>query len=884
MAAPRRWRQRAPACDDPTVSAELLERGAALEALESALVDAQAGAGSVVLLCGEAGIGKTSVVRAFHRRTRGRARVLVGACDDLLTPRTLGPLHDVVSSVPGGPLAAALRLGRDEVLTAVQDELSDPRLPTVLVVEDAHWADEATLDVLRYIGRRIADLPAVLLVTYRDNEVGGGPLLRFLGGLSGGAARRVTLSPLSREAVADWAGGTNLTTSNLYRLTRGNPFFVSEVLAGTAATVPPTVVDAVLARVRRLEPATQQQLHQLAVVPSQVELPLARTLVGDIGELGEAERHGILEVRARAVAFRHELARRAVEDSLPVSERIRFNERVLAALLEQAEPDLARVVHHAVQAGDDEAVVTHAPAAARQAAAAGAQRQAAGLYEKALDRHRLLGGEEHAATAEAYGWTLYHCDRVREGVVAATDAVRLREGLGDTEALAHALASLSVQQWSALQTGEALASGERAVRLLEDRGDSPQRIYALTFLGTLLVNIDRERDALAALDAALEMTEHTGFRRYEAVIRIFRGRASMQLNEPPGLVEADRGLELARAEADHQSVMMAYLNIVVGLWMVGRRDRMVRYLDGGAAYGRDREFHTLDRGRESYRHRLQILHGAWDQGEAGMRAILGGSEVENGLDRFAVPELARLAARRGGADAGTLLASARRIADRAWRLHTSVTTTLAELEYAWAGGRTGAAEATASAKALLPRLERVGQERNRGELLRWLRRVGEPVAGFDGCPEEFAAGLRGDWRAAAAAWEQIGAPYERALELAESDQVGPMTEALETFDRLRALPAAVRTRRRLRELGARRVPRGPQAATRANEAGLTGRQLEILRLLAEGRTNAEIAELLVLSVRTVDHHVSAVLQKLGVTSRKDAAAAARSRMGGSGVL
>ncbi len=256
---------------------ELLERGVALEALESALVDAQAGAGSVVLLCGEAGIGKTAVVRAFQRRTRGRARVLMGACDDLLTPRTLGPLHDVVSAVPGGPLAAALRLGRDEVLTAVQDELSDPRLPTVLVVEDAHWADEATLDVLRYIGRRIADLPAALLVTYRDNEVGGGPLLRFLGGLSGGAVRRVPLSPLSREAVAGWAGGTNLTTSTLYRLTRGNPFFVSEVLAGTAATVPPTVVDAVLARVRRLEPATQQRLHQLAVVPSQVELPLART-------------------------------------------------------------------------------------------------------------------------------------------------------------------------------------------------------------------------------------------------------------------------------------------------------------------------------------------------------------------------------------------------------------------------------------------------------------------------------------------------------------------------------------------------------------------------------------------------------------------------------
>jgi predicted ATPase len=239
----------------------LLERDAQLAALESALVRAGAGAGSAVLLSGEAGIGKTSVVRAFARTARGRARVLAGACDDLLTPRTLGPLRDA-ARVAAGPLAAAVSGGdRDEVLAAAVEELSDARGPTVLVVEDVHWADEATLDVLRYVGRRVSDLPAMLLLTYRDDEiVGDHPLQRVLGGLSGEAVHRLALAPLSRSAVASWAGGSEAASDALYRLTGGNPFFVSEVLASPRDAVSTTVVDAVLARVRQLDAATQRAL------------------------------------------------------------------------------------------------------------------------------------------------------------------------------------------------------------------------------------------------------------------------------------------------------------------------------------------------------------------------------------------------------------------------------------------------------------------------------------------------------------------------------------------------------------------------------------------------------------------------------------------------
>ena len=150
-------------------------------------------------------------------------------------------------------------------------------------------------------------------------------------------------------------------------------------------------------------------------------------------------------------------------------------------------------------------------------------------------------------------------------------------------------------------------------------------------------------------------------------------------------------------------------------------------------------------------------------------------------------------------------------------------------------------------------------------------RLGEPVEVHQGCPEEFAADLRGDWRAAAAAWERVGDPFERAVQLLDSGAVEPTLEALAVFDELGAKPAALLARRRLRDLGVRQVPRGPQATTRANPAGLTGRQLEILGLLADGLTNAEIAARLVVSVRTVDHHVSSVLQKLNVPTRREAA-------------
>jgi len=199
-----------------------------------------------------------------------------------------------------------------------------------------------------------------------------------------------------------------------------------------------------------------------------------------------------------------------------------------------------------------------------------------------------------------------------------------------------------------------------------------------------------------------------------------------------------------------------------------------------------------------------------------------------------------------------------------------VPTGLAHIEQAWLTGDHGTAGPYP--ELLLERTDRPGTLVWRGELLVYLRRLGYPAAPFPGCPEPYASALRGDWRAAAEAWLSAGAPYEQAVELAESGQVEPTLQALTILDGLGARPTAAMVRRRLRGLGVTRLPRRPQPGTLANPAGLTDRQLEILRLVATGLSNAEIAQRLVVSPRTVDHHVSAILQKIGVRTRRDAAA------------
>ena len=316
-------------------SDDLVERDDALAALAEAFADVRLGRGRVVLVVGEAGGGKSALVRRFAADVTNRARVRAGSCDPLSTPRPLGPLHDV--AVAGGRLSELVELGASpsDVFAALRDELAaEASSPSVVVVEDLHWADEATLDVVRLLARRAAALPVLLVVTVRSDLGRTHPVRILFGELATVAGvSRIELPPLSPEAVAAMAAGSGVDPDDLHKRTGGNPFFVTEVLSAGGAGVPPTVRDAMMARVATLPDEALDLLDVIALSPPAAEPWLVDGVLPACADLVEpCVATGLLVADRRGVAFRHELVRLALDDCMTPMRRTALHRRILAAL------------------------------------------------------------------------------------------------------------------------------------------------------------------------------------------------------------------------------------------------------------------------------------------------------------------------------------------------------------------------------------------------------------------------------------------------------------------------------------------------------------------------------------------------------------------------
>jgi DNA-binding CsgD family transcriptional regulator/tetratricopeptide (TPR) repeat protein len=859
---------------------ELVERSEQLRIMRGVFDSARRGAGCTVLISGEAGIGKTSLLRAFVDDLDRRARILWGACDDLSTPRMLGPFRDMASQ-PGHDLGDP-GLDRDRFIDALMAYLRRPASPAVIVVEDVHWADNASLDVIRYLARRVDGLPAVLALSYRDDELAPThPLRRIFGSLNHSAVRRVPLRGLSAESVGRLAAEAGLEPARVVSLVGGNPFYLAEVIASAGSWVPASVEDAVLTRVNRLSLAARELLQVLSVIPGGAGADLTEKLGEPLGQqLQDARRAGVLDESGGHVRFRHELARRAVEASLPHAQRIDCNRRVLEALLAMG-ADASLIVHHAAAAGDDAAVAGYAPSAAAAALAAKSYREAATLAALALERRPNTADPE--ATARLHGCAaraLFAINRLSEAAGHADQAVTIWDRMGARPVeLADALLISAALSTSVGKPSAAAAKAERALGVLEPLEPGPELALCYSTLGSQHCVRGEFASSIIWCDRAIEVADSLNLPEIRARALSYRGLARLSTGDDGGFGDMRDGVVLAQ-QVDHGDYLStAAHNLGVALIRTERHVEAKVYLDIAERAARE---HGLTRAAffiEGKQCQILMLRGEWEPAERRLRALLA-AEGDPGAN--AAPPLSflgRILARRGEDQADEVIERAWSLASATGEQQKMASAGGARIEAAWLRGDDEAVRRLG--RELVELAIGIGHPYLHAEALRYLRRVGTDVTAFPGCPPAFAAGLAGEWSRAAQLWTQADNPYEMALELLEAPQPTAAFEGLRTLDRLGASAAAARARRWLHERGVTGIPRGARRRTLANPGALTDRQLDVLRQAAEGLTNAQIAARLVVSKRTVDNHMAAILLRLGVSSRQQAVRALQGRPGGS---
>jgi len=849
----------------------LLEREDALAALHGAYSECLAGSGRIALVSGEAGIGKTSLVRVFCDSLSDATRVLVGACEPLFTPRPLGPIT-TIAGLTGPELSLLVAAGSlHEITENLLAELENT--PTVLVLEDIHWADEATLDVMRMLGRRITAVPGLVVATHRDDELDRTHALRVLLGSLAPVSNvaRIRLEPLSQRAVTELAQGSRVDAVRLFEVTCGNPFFVHEVLEANDQ-VPATLRDATLARAARLDAEAADVLEVVAVTPPHADSWLIEELFDDpSGAVDDCVASGLLVSLPDGIAFRHELSRIAVEQSINPLRRRAAHKRVLGALESppSSKRDLARLAHHAEGSSAADAVLRYAAAAAAEATAAGAHREAASQYARALRFGQSLTETDRADLLERRSDALYQTDDQQESVEVVTQAIAAYHAAGDVRREAAATGKLASRLICVASFDEAVREAAHAVGLLDGLPPSPELARAYAALAALQLN-------MADPDGAIANGEHAAStaRRFDdqtvLIDALTTAGSARLLRDRADRATLDTAYELAlRHDVGVARILSNYVSAALAH---GDNVSADHYSRLALAHCRERQLDMWRLNVLGLLLHLRIREGRWDEALDIASQLESDPKESSGPRLEAVCAFARIRARRGDPGVHGALEQAA-AADWLPPLFDWVgEIAVARAEIAWLEGKAG--EIGALTERALALESKHADPWCRGALHYWRWKDGLSASHVDGLAEPYALQVAGLPLEAAHAWERLGRPYETALALSECDDVASLRRGHEIAVGLGARPLAQRFAKALRASGIV-IPRGPRAATRENAAGLTARESEVLLLVAAGLRNADIAARLHLSPRTVDRHVSSILCKLDASTRGGAVAAAR---------
>jgi DNA-binding CsgD family transcriptional regulator len=853
----------------------LLEREPALTALRQALEAARAGDGRCVCLVGEAGIGKTRLLDAFVAQAPGAVQWLRAACDPLHTPRPLGPLIDIAPRLPPA-LGDAVHAARTHngLFPDLLDWLRRTTPTPVWLLDDLQWADEATLDAVRYLGRRLAGLPTLLVLAWRDD--GAGPpegLRRALAQIDAARCMEIRLAPLSAEAVSTLVAGSGRDPATVLSLSAGNPLFVQQIVATPAGRLPVGVREAVLARLLACDAEARAVAEAISIAPGGLPWSLLTALPVGVHDVhGAVDRlivQGLVRIQPPDVAFRHDLARQAVHDALPPARRLRLHAAMADALaaLPPRPGLLARRVHHAAEGGRPEEVCALASAAAEEAGRVGATAEAVALLERALAQADAAGaGDRERAVWWAALGRLRARRRDHIGAAAAWEASRVHhERLGDAQGQAHALANLALLS---SPRPESVDQARRARDLLTGMPPSAVQVVAAYALALALVNRGDAASAQAPAAEAVRLAEVVGDPAALSQALSVRAAARLSLVDDEAAYEQlERSIAIAAGErlVDHAAV--ASVNLVSLCLTHARYPRLFTALARATAYARAHDQDQALALLQLCEAVADIDTGRWDDARRLIDESLDGPRASPRSRASAGVLRQRLRALRAEADEPAAWPPLVQAIDRGETDFQPTDGLAWAAEAAWLRGDTPAAGAWARrglGMAAPPWLV--------GRLRRWARLAGEPLAspGAD-LPWPFRLEEAGRWQEAHDAWAAIGCPHDAALALLEAD-VALQQQALASLSAMGAAAAAAILRRRLNQRGVRHGMRGPNRAASRHPLGFTPREQQVAALLGQGLANAEIAARLHRSERTVEHHVSAVLAKLGARSRAQAVA------------
>jgi DNA-binding CsgD family transcriptional regulator len=848
----------------------LLERGACLTSLVEYADEACRGDGRLVLVGGEAGIGKSALVERFQQDLPD-ARWSWGTCDGLFTPRPLGPLFDLADQLGGTLLELCqARADREELFRALLRQVSEPGTLDVVVVEDIHWADEATLDLLRYLSRRLREAPALLIATYRDDAVAvRGPLSVTLGDLATQrSVRRIKLAPLSMSAVRTLAAGSRLEPSELFRLTGGNPFFVSEVVQAGLGAVPVSAREAVLARTACLSSRAHEVLDVSALIGTRVQWKLLERITGcSPPTIDELLTCGLLAAEGDQVRFRHEIGRLAVEEAISPHHAGAIHTKILDALVSSGCDDDAQLAFHAEGAGDGAAVLRYAPAAARRAVELASHREAVVQFQRAL---RFSAGAQACVVAGLYDGLadeISLADRWHEAADACQRALVLWRETGDRLREGDTLRRLSRIMWNLCRDGEAVAAAEAAVAVLESLGPTAELGWAYATSATQRM-LCTDYDAAAGLAMrAQKIAEQIG--AMDVLSDALNTQAvCAAIEDREWTVLMNRALRIALSGGFAEQAARAYGNFCT---VHGLRRELIeaeRHLADGIAYCHEHDlkfYATLLRNE-----RATILErtGRWDEALQLSMQVLAevGTTSANRNRLFVLIRLGLIQARRGEPDAWGYLDEASAAVDAAPQ-HFMVSVRLARAEAHWLAGKLGeAAREAERADDLAGGCDAW----TRGAVAVWLARTGSARVPSRDVAEPYRLELDGEWARAGQLWSKLRCPYDAAMALTGAPDEKTMQQALTIFNNLNALPAVHNLSEKLHRIDTRQLRSRPRAATRAHPFGLTRREREVLAGICAAQTNAQIATELGISTKTVEHHVTAILTKMGASNRTSA--------------